>query len=600
MDKSEQEEKSSHEINEFSKLIQELTLKSQEVVRCYLEQSPSSVDSFIISQINAAIMAYQQLVTMLALNPSKTVEIQLYYWQDLTMLYQRSMLTWCSSVADTETIGVDDKRFRNPLWQQHPLYIFFKQFYLLNVKHLLSLTNEVDGFDTGSAKKIHFYTSQFLNALSPTNFFITNPDVLQDFANTGGKSLLQGMDNLFHDLKRGKGRLNITMTDPSPFEIGKNIAVTPGKVIYQNAIMQLIQYSATTSKVYKNPLLLIPPMINKFYILDLSERNSFAKWLVTQGYTVYMISWASATAELREKDFQDYMLEGPLAAMNVIEKIVGKNKINMLGFCIGGTLLACLLAYLADKNDQRVGSATYLTTMLDFAEPGDLGMFIDEYQVAGLEKQLNTEGYLNGNILALIFNMLRPNDLIWNYYIRNYLQGKKPIPIDLLYWNSDPTNLAAKMAQTYLREMYLKNRLKDSGGMVFDNVPIVLNKIKTPVYFLSNQNDHIAPWKSTYAGVALHSGPVSFVLGGAGHIAGVVNPPSNNKYSYFTNESLPENPETWLQTAEQQPGSWWPHWESWLRKYSGTQVAARVPGSGSTRVIEDAPGSYVRVQLVDR
>jgi polyhydroxyalkanoate synthase len=468
---------------------------------------------------------------------------------------------------------------------------------LLTAQHLQNITNELGEMDQNSEKKIKFFIRQLIDALSPSNFFLTNPEVLQNFLRTGGKTVLKGLNNMLSDLEQGDTLLNMTLTDLKAFEVGKNLATTPGKVIYQNPLLQLIQYQPTSAQVYSKPLLIIPPWINKYYILDLSENNSLVKWLVNQGYTIFLISWINPDKRYAQIDFQDYLLKGLLPALDIIKKAMDCQKINVLGFCIGGTLLATAMAYLTAKKANCIGCATYLTTLLDFNEPGDIGNFVDKEKFSILQEEILQTGYLSGRILKMIFNLLRPNDLIWSYVIKNYLQGEEPLPIDFLFWNSDTTNLPAQMVITYLREFYLHNQLKSPGGFKINDVPIDLRIIKNPVYFLSTIFDHIAPWKSTYAGITQHSGPVTFVLGGAGHVAGVVNPPNKNKYGYYTNETLPNDPESWLQTAKENAGSWWTHWEEWLRNYSGDFVSAPQPGGGKLKPIEDAPGTYVLRRL---
>ncbi|RMD61794.1 MAG: alpha/beta fold hydrolase, partial [Alphaproteobacteria bacterium] len=371
-------------------------------------------------------------------------------------------------------------------------------------------------------------------------------------------------------------------------------------VVYQNDLMQLIQYTPTTETVFKRPLLIIPPWINKYYILDLREKNSFVKWAVEQGHTVFIISWVNPDEKLARKTFDDYMTEGPLAALDAIEKATGEGDANVIGYCLGGTLLAATLAYLAAKRKARcVASATFLTTMIDFAEAGELGVFIDEEQLTALEQKMSKKGYLEGADMATTFNMLRANDLIWSFVVNNYLLGKEPFPFDLLYWNSDSTRMPAAMHSFYLRKMYQENLLVKPGGITLKGTPIDLRKIKTPSFFLSTKEDHIAPWKSTYAATQIFSGPVTFVLAASGHIAGVVNPPAAGKYSYWTNPECPKTPDAWLNEAEEHPGSWWPEWGKWVERYAGEKVPARIPGTGKLEVIEDAPGSYVKIKAQD-
>jgi polyhydroxyalkanoate synthase len=414
---------------------------------------------------------------------------------------------------------------------------------------------------------------------------------------TGGENLLQGLSNMLDDLERGKGKLRVKMTDLERFELGENVAVTPGKVVFENELMQLIQYTPTTDTVYKRPLLIIPPWINKFYILDLRDKNSFIKWAVDEGHTVFVTSWVNPDADLAEKSFEDYLLDGPMAAIDAIEKATGETEVKVIGYCLGGTLLACMLAYMAEKNDNRIKSATYLVSMIDFAEPGDLGVFIDEEQLALMDQQMEKTGYFEGASMADAFNLLRANDLIWSFVVNNYLMGRDPFPFDLLYWNSDSTRMPREMHSFYLRNMYQKNLLCKAGGVTLDGVPVDLTRVKTPSYILATKEDHIAPWKSTYAATQIYSGAIRFVLGASGHIAGVINPPAAKKYAYWVNAELPASPDQWLQGAEQHDGSWWLDWKKWISRYNGKKVPKREPGDGGLEVIEDAPGSYVKVRL---
>ena len=462
-----------------------------------------------------------------------------------------------------------------------------------------STVGEIEGMDDKTARKVDFYTRQFVDAMAPSNFIMTNPEVLRATLESGGENLVRGLENLLEDLERGKGRLAIKMTDTEAFELGRNIAVTPGKVVFQNNLLQLIQYTPTTETVYKRPLLIIPPWINKYYILDLREKNSFIRWATAEGFTVFIISWVNPDEKLANKTFEDYMVEGPLAALDAIEKATGEAEVNVIGYCLGGTLLACALAYMATKDDARIKSATFLAAMTEFSEAGELGVFIDEEQLTALEAKMNRRGYLEGAEMANTFNMLRANDLIWSFVVNNYLLGKEPFPFDLLYWNADSTRMPAAMHSFYLRKMYQENLLAQPGGIELKGVPIDLRRIKTPAFLLSTKEDHIAPWKSTYAATQLFSGPTRFVLAASGHIAGVVNPPEGGKYSHWVNSKNPTSPDDWLAAAKELPGSWWPEWAKWVAKFAGPKVAARVPGDGKLKVIEDAPGSYVKVQKHD-
>ena len=440
---------------------------------------------------------------------------------------------------------------------------------------------------------------QCVDALSPSNFAVTNPTVLKETVDSKGENIVQGINALFDDLVRGKGQTLMTkMTDTSSFEIGKNIATTPGKVVFQNELIQLIQYAPTTKTVFETPLLIVPPWINKFYILDLREENSFIKWAVDQGHTVFVISWKNPDASYADTKFEDYMTKGVLTAIDQAKQETGINHVNAIGYCIGGTLLAATNAYLASKRRKPIKSATYFTTLVDFEEPGDLGVFISEEKLDSLDADMEKDGFLDGSTMATVFNMLRANDLIWPFFINNYLLGKEPTAFDLLYWNSDSTRIPAKAHSYYLRTCYLHNLLREPGGIVLNGTPIDLRKIKIPTYFISTREDHITPWKSTYEGARLMSGPTRFVLGGSGHIAGIINPPVKNKYNYWTNDEIENDPDNWLDNAKSNEGSWWTDWQKWIKTKSGKKIPARKPGE-NLKAIEDAPGSYVKERIAD-
>jgi polyhydroxyalkanoate synthase subunit PhaC len=454
----------------------------------------------------------------------------------------------------------------------------------------------VDGLDDKTARKVDFYTRQFVDAMAPSNFALTNPEVLRATVESSGENLVKGLENLLADLERGKGKLSIKMTDTEAFKLGENIAITPGKVVFQNDLIQLIQYEPTTAEVNRRPLLIIPPWINKFYILDLRADNSFVKWAAGEGHTVFMISWVNPDERLAAKSFEDYMFEGLLAALDAIERATGEKELNIIGYCLGGTLLSATLAYMAVKGDTRCQSATFLATMVDFAQAGELGVFIDEEQLGSLEATMREKGYLEGSAMATTFNMLRANDLIWSFVINNYLLGKEPFPFDLLYWNSDSTRMPASMHSFYLRKMYQENKLVAPGGIELGGVAIDLRKIAVPAFIMASREDHIAPWKSTFAATRLYRGPIKFCLAASGHIAGVVNAPRAKKYCYWTSTKKARSPDPWFAGAERHPGSWWPEWQHWVAKFAGGKVKARKPGAGKLKPIEAAPGSYVRVK----
>ncbi len=545
------------------------------------------------------VPAFSSAKLNLLLDPFHLAEQQLQFWQDSTRLWHNAWLGMLGTGGDPVIEPArHDARFRDEFWQEHPLYDFVKQAYLLTSRCIYSTLTGAKGLDEHTADKVEFFTRQFIDALAPTNFLLTNPAAQREFVRTGGLSVLKGLRNLLDDLARGGGKLRIKMTDAEAFELGKNIAVTPGEVIHQTPMMQLIQYQPATETVFKRPLLIVPPWINKYYILDLRPKNSFIKWAVEQGHTVFVISWVNPDASYAGKSFDDYLNDGVLAAVDAIEQATGEKSINAVGYCLGGTLLGATLGYLAAKRNTRIKSATFLTSLLDFADPGELGVFIDEGQLAALDRRME-RGFLDGTEMATTFNMLRANDLVWSFAVNNYLLGKEPFPFDLLYWNSDSTRMPAEMHRFYLRTMYQENRLSQPGGIRLNDTPINLSRVRIPTYFLSTREDHIAPWKTTYTGTQLLSGDNRFVLAGSGHIAGVINPPNPDKlkYGYWTNPQLPEDPDQWFAHAQQHEGSWWPNWQEWVTVLDEQRVPARLPGEGKLDPIEDAPGSYAGARI---
>jgi polyhydroxyalkanoate synthase len=541
--------------------------------------------------------AFMELAAKVMANPYRLAEAQMTLWWDYMSLLQRSsMRMFGAPVEPVAAPHKSDKRFRHEDWEQHILFDYVKQGYLIAARWLHDAVGKVEGLDAGTRKKVDFFTRQYIDALAPSNFALTNPEVFRETVATGGQNLVRGLHNLLDDIERGNGRLRISMTDPKAFELGVNIATTPGKVVFQNELFQLLQYEPTTAKVAQRPLLIVPPWINKYYILDLRESNSFVKWATDQGLTVFVISWVNPDERLAHKDFEDYLTEGTLAALAAVEKATGEPQVNVIGYCLGGTLLAATLAWLAAKKDRRIVSATFMTSLIDFTRAGELEVFIDDEQIASLERKMSERGYLEGAEMATTFNMLRSNDLVWSFVINNYLLGRDPFPFDLLHWNADSTRMPATMHSFYLRNMYMKNLLRVPGGITLDGVPIDLRKVGVPCYFASAIEDHIAPWKTTYEGTKVFSGKSRFVLSGSGHIAGMINPPAANKYGYWTNDRLPEAADAWLAGAKQNEGSWWPDWKAWVAPCLGPQVRARVPGKGKLRVLEPAPGSFVRVQ----
>lgn len=528
-------------------------------------------------------------------DPSQFLGMQTSYMNDWMLLWQESVKKFMGQKGETVIEPeAGDRRFKASEWQESALFDFIKQSYLLTCRWMDKTVHNIDGIDLKDRQKLAFGTKLFANALSPTNFVLTNPEVLNETLRTGGENLVKGLENLIDDLERGKGELKIKTTDYDSFELGKNIAVTPGDVVFQNELMQLIQFRPLTAQVFKRPLLIVPPWINKYYILDLRPDNSFIRWAVSQGHTVFVVSWVNPGPELADKTFEDYMHQGILESLYQIEKVTSEKSINVIGYCLGGTLLSITLSYLAaQKQQSRIHSATFFTTLLDFEHAGDLKLFLDEQQVDILDQKMSQTGILEGKTMQQTFSLLRANDLIWSFVVNNYLMGKEPFPFDLLYWNDDSTNMPAAMHSFYLRKMYLENALIKKGGIVINEVPIDLKCITTPAFFLSTREDHIAPWKATYEGTKLIAGPVTFTLAASGHIAGVINPPDKKKYCYWVNKGTPLDADQWLENADQHEGSWWPFWQEWINQFAGELVDAR-PIVGR---IEAAPGSYVKKRL---
>jgi polyhydroxyalkanoate synthase len=583
----------------LAEALGDLGERSRRVVEAFMA-SQSEGGGFSVPDPGVVAGAFAQLGQAMLAEPRKIMEAQARLWQQMGELWQaqlrRAMGEAVTPVAEPEPT---DKRFKDESWSDDLVFDYIKQSYLVSARWIQETVADVEGLDPKTREKVAFYTRNFVQALAPTNFAQLNPTVLKQAAETKGESLLNGLKNLLADLERGKGQLKISMTKEAAFAVGENIAVSPGKVIFQNELMQLLQYTPTTEKVYKRPLLIVPPWINKFYILDLKPKNSFIKWAVDQGFTLFVISWVNPDAGLAHKGFADYMLEGPLAALDAIERQTGEREISIIGYCLGGTLSACLLSWMAAKGDDRIKAATFFTAMTDFAEPGELSVFIDEEQLGLIERHMAEKGYLEARHMQQVFNLMRANDLIWGFVVNNYLLGREPMAFDLLYWNADSTRMPAMMHSFYLRNCYQKNLLVQPGAIELAGVPIDLGRIEVPCYFLSTREDHIAPWRSTYQGSLNFAGPVRFVLGGSGHIAGVVNPPPSTKYGYWTNSRRPATADAWLEGATHEEGSWWPDWLAWLARKSGRQVPARDPATGPLPPLEDAPGSYVKVRAVD-
>lgn len=536
--------------------------------------------------------AFIDLISALSANPMKHIELQLAHSEKLAALWANSIKKFygeeASSVIEPQK---GDRRFKADEWSQVALFDFIKQYYLLANEYVQKTIEETDGLDTQEREKLKFVSRLLMDALSPSNFVLTNPEVLRETIKTGGENLVKGLENLNKDMERGHGELKISTTNYDAFKLGSNIATTPGAVVFENDLIQLIQYKPSTKTAFKKPLLIIPPWINKYYILDLTPESSYIKWAVAQGHTVFCISWVNPDAKLAQKTFSDYMKEGLIEALDQIENITGEKQCNAVGYCLGGTLLATALAYLSvQKKPDRIASATFLTTLIDFEKAGDMKLFMDDQQIDAMEKSMSKHGILQAKELQRTFSLLRANDLIWSFVINNYLMGKEPFPFDLLFWNDDSTNMPAAMHSFYLKNMYRDNLLAVPGGLDIDGIKIDMRTIKTPCYFLSTKEDHIAPWEATYRTTQLVGGPKTFTLAASGHIAGVINPPSKNKYCYWSASKTPEKASQWLENAKEYEGSWWPHWENWIEKFAGDKAPARNIKKG----IEPAPGTYVR------
>lgn len=530
-------------------------------------------------------------------DPQRAVEAQTELWKGVIDL-------WASSVSrmfgeDTKPIAAPDprdKRFADPDWSKNLYFDFAKQFYLLTTRWAQHLVDDARGLDPHTKHKAEFYIRQIGAAMSPSNYLMTNPELLKQTLQSNGENLVRGMHMLAEDLKAGGGDLKIRQSDGGGFEVGKNLATTPGKVVFRNDLIELLQYTPTTSDVLARPLLLIPPWINKFYILDLIPDKSFIGWLVAQGHTVFCISWVNPNETHAAKSFEDYMRDGIFAALDAIHAATGERQVNSMAYCVGGTLLAVTLAYMAATDDDRIASATLLTTQVDFTHAGDLKVFVDEEQLAILEGRMKEKGYLEGKKMASAFNMLRANDLIWPYVVNNYLKGKSPTPFDLLYWNSDSTRMTAACHSFYLRNCYLENTLSQ-GRMVLGGKRLDVSKVTIPIYNLATREDHIAPPQSVFLGCRFFGGPVDYVLAGSGHIAGVVNPPAKGKYQFWTGGPAVGSYDEWTRTATETPGSWWPHWHAWVTKLAPARGKPRVPGkTGKLKALGDAPGTYVKVR----
>ena len=586
--------------------IADLVARSQKVWAATLERNagdPGSASADPLHTMPALTKLAQDTID----HPQKLAEATLDYWTRQADLWTGIVQKSLGGKDLGPDLGPDltpekgDKRFKHEAWDQNPVFDYLKQSYLLTGDWLKQRLADAEGLSPAERRKLEFLTRNLIEAIAPTNYAATNPEVLQATLDEGGDNLLRGLENLLRDLERGKGRLRISQTDLDAFEVGVDLATTPGKVIHQNEVMQLIQYAPATEQVHARPLLIVPPWINKFYILDLNEKKSLIRWLVGQGHTVFVISWINPDQEQRGESWASYMRKGPLTAIEKVLEETGADKLNLVGYCIGGTMIGATLAHMAATGDKRVASATFLTAQLDFSDAGDLQTFIDDEMIGNIEAKIGEHGYLAAENMADAFNSLRSTDLIWGFVINNYLLGKENFPFDLLYWNSDSTRIPGQVHLYYLDQFYNRNSLA-KGEMEIDGVALDLGEVKLPAYHVATVEDHIAPAPSAYrAAKLLGSRSQRFVLTGSGHIAGVVNPPAAGKYQYWTRTGIKgADLAEWRQGAAETAGSWWPDWDVWLTKQSkGKQAPARDPGAVLGR-IEDAPGSYVKVRFDER
>ena len=582
-----------------SRTMADVAERGQRIVNDFLRrqaEQPNTAADATVDPFNIG-SAFMEMTTRLMRDPARLVQAQLGFWQDYMTLWQNTTRRIMGDVTPP-VIAEDakDKRFKDDAWRESEVFDFIRQSYLLSARFFRTVAEDKEGLDPRTSQKVDFYTRQFVDAMSPTNFLLTNPEVLRRTVETGGENLLKGLSNLLADLDRGRGKLRIRMTDDTKFALGENIAITPGQVVFQNDLMQLIQYTPTTETVLKRPLLILPPWINKFYILDLRPKNSFIRWAVSQGHTVFVCSWVNPDERHRHKNWEAYINEGIIFGLDTVEESTGERDVNVIGYCVGGTLLAAGLALMARNGEDRIKSATLFTTQVDFTEAGELKVFFDEEQIKSLETSMNISGYLNGTKMANAFNMLRSGDLIWPYIVNNYMRGKTPAPFDLLYWNSDTTRMTAANHSFYLRKCYLENALTE-GKMMLSGAPVHLSDVKIPIYSLAAREDHIAPARSAFLGCQFFGGDVTYVMSGSGHIAGVINPPDKHKYQYWTGGKPLGSFDDWVAKATEHPGSWWPNWQEWILGLDNHLVPAREPGGNKLKPLGDAPGEYVRVRV---
>lgn len=587
----------------YSQFAQNMANLTQQIAHQSLKmsQQPQHTNTSMLFDL---MEGWRQMGNMVSNKPGSVVEEQVTLWKNQLQLWQNTMFKMAGKPVNPVAMPEKgDKRFADEEWENNPVFDFLKQNYLLTSQSMMDAIDSVEGMDEKTRQRVAFFTRQWLNAMAPTNFLLTNPEVLKLTLESGGQNLVKGMKQMAEDMSNSADALNVRMTDNSAFRVGDNIATSKGKVIFENHMMQLIQYEPATDTVHQRPLLMVPPWINKFYIMDLREKNSFIRWATNEGHTVFVISWANPTPEYRNVGMETYLKEGVLKALDQVQAITGEDSVNITGYCIGGMLVSLTLGYLtATKQSSRIASATLWTAIIDFSDPGDIGVFIDPKIVEAIDRQNHEKGVFDGRMMGMSFSMLRENSLYWNYYVQNYLKGERPVPFDLLYWNSDCTNVTAKLHHFLLKDFYIDNLLRKPNGVVIDGVKIDLSKVKTPVYMVATLQDHIAKWKSCYPGTQVFGGEKTFVLGESGHIAGIMNPP-NSKYGYYSNPNYSQDPDEWYKDAEYTADSWWTHWREWIKKHEGGQVPAREVGKDTHgNVIDtfgDAPGRYVQVKAAE-
>jgi poly[(R)-3-hydroxyalkanoate] polymerase subunit PhaC len=526
-------------------------------------------------------------------HPSKIIEQQVAYWGKSLQHWTEAQEVLTQGRLVPEDHTPKDRRFKNPLWDTHPYFNFLKQQYLVNAKAIEGALEGLEGLEDHDRQRVRFFTRQIIDMMAPSNFLASNPDALERAVATEGQSLVDGLENLVRDVESHDGDLAVTLSDPNAFEVGGNLATSEGSVIYQNRMFQLIQYAPRTENVHRTPLIIFPPWINKFYILDLKPANSLIKWVVEQGFTLFVVSWVNPDASYRDVGIDTYIDEGFLTAISEVKKITGQKQVNVVGYCIAGTTLSATLAYMARKGDRSVRAATFFTALADFTDAGEIGVFLDEDFLAGIDAEVSEQGYLHSKYMQRTFSYLRANDLVYAPAIRSYMLGEAPPAFDLLYWNGDSTNLPARMTVEYLHRLCLNNDLSEGRFEVLGET-LSLRDIKTPICAIACETDHIAKWQSSFVGLNKFSGSRTFILSESGHIAGIVNPPGRDKYGHYTSDTRMKDPESWKEAADFSEGSWWPRWRGWLSRRSGKMIPARQPGDSSHPVIEAAPGSYVK------